>query len=45
VPMRFEIGMGVRRSDRPLRERLNGFIARRKSSIDALLDGFGVPRQ
>jgi quinoprotein dehydrogenase-associated probable ABC transporter substrate-binding protein len=44
LPMRFEIGMGVRRGDQELRQRLDTFIARNGASIDALLDRFGVPR-
>jgi len=44
LPMRFEIGMGVRRGDRALLKKLDDFIARRKVTIDALLDRYGVPR-
>jgi mxaJ protein len=40
----FNIAMGVRRSDRGLRDRLNEVIARRQSAIDAILDSYGVPR-
>jgi hypothetical protein len=42
--MRFEIGMAVRRGDRALLKKLDDFIARRKVTIDALLDRYGVPR-
>jgi mxaJ protein len=44
LPMRFAIGMGVRRADQDLRAQLDAFIVRRKPRIDALLDSFGVPR-
>jgi mxaJ protein len=44
LPMRFAIGMGVRRDDHELRERLDAFIGREQPRIDALLDSFGVPR-
>jgi len=44
LPMRFEIGMGVRRADRALLKKLDGFLARRKVVVDALLDRYGVPR-
>jgi mxaJ protein len=40
----FDICMGVRRKSTDLRDRLNGFIARRQTDIDAILDEFGVPR-
>jgi mxaJ protein len=42
--MRFDIGMGVRRKDGPLKERLNDFIARRKGVITSLLESYGVPQ-
>ncbi len=42
--MRFSISMGVRRDAGDLRDRLNGVLDRRRDAIDALLDGFGVPR-
>ena len=35
--------MGVRRSDRALRDTLNAILARRQSSIDSLLASYGVP--
>jgi mxaJ protein len=44
LPLTFAIGMGVRRGDRALLERLNAFIARRQPAIDALLTRYGVPR-
>jgi mxaJ protein len=44
LPMRFAIGMGVRRGDDELKEQLDAFIVRRKPRIEALLDSFGVPR-
>jgi mxaJ protein len=44
LPMRFQISMGVRRSDQQLRTALNAFITHQKPAIDALLARFGVPR-
>jgi mxaJ protein len=44
LPLRFAIGMGVRRADRALLEQLNAFITRRQPAIDALLARYGVPR-
>jgi hypothetical protein len=42
--MRFAIGMGVRRGDVALKDKLEAFIAHHGTSVDALLDGYGVPR-
>jgi hypothetical protein len=36
--------MGVRKGDIALRDRLDGFLARRKADIDAILDDYAVPR-
>jgi len=43
-PFSFAIAMGVRRGDRPLRDRLDDFIARRQGDIDRILAAYGVPR-
>jgi mxaJ protein len=43
-PMRFDIGMGVRREDRELRQRLDRFLVRHRAVVDALLTRYGVPR-
>jgi mxaJ protein len=43
-PFTFAIAMGVRRSDRALRDRLDDFIVRRAADIDRVLAEFGVPR-
>jgi len=45
IPLVFDypIGMGVRRDDEGLRDRLNGIIARRKAEITAILESYGVP--
>ena len=40
----YRIGMGVRKDDEALRNKLNGVIARRQDDIDALLDAYGIPR-
>lgn len=44
LPMRFDISMGVRRKDDAFRQRLDAFLARRRSSIEQLLSRYGVPR-
>lgn len=44
VPFDFAIGIGVRRPDRDLRDRLDDFIARRQGDIDRILDEYAVPR-
>lgn len=45
IPLVFDypIGMGVRRDNEALRDRLNGIIARRQAEITAILAGYGVP--
>jgi mxaJ protein len=40
----FSIGMGVRKDDQDLKEKLNDVIIERRANIDALLDEYGVPR-
>jgi quinoprotein dehydrogenase-associated probable ABC transporter substrate-binding protein len=42
-PMAFDIGIGVRRSDRALRERLDSALVRRRADIDRILRDYGVP--
>lgn len=44
LPFVFDIAMGVRHGDSTFRHELDGFIERRRSSIDSLLDGYRVPR-
>jgi mxaJ protein len=44
VPMVFDIAMGVRRDDKPLRDELNAALAHRRGEIDAILADYGVPR-
>jgi mxaJ protein len=43
LPLAFDISMGVRRSDKALRDTLNAILTRRRPSIDSLLATFGVP--
>ena len=43
LPFTFAIAMGVRRSDRALRDTLNAILRRRQPSIDSLLTSYGVP--
>ena len=42
-PFRFNIGMGVRRRDRALRDSLQAVIERRQPEIQAILKQYGVP--
>jgi mxaJ protein len=44
LPMRFAIGMGVRKGDQELRRELNRFIAQQQPRIDTILNAYGVPR-
>ena len=44
LPFVFDIGMGVRRTDVALRDRLDSAIVRHRGAIDRLLDDYGVPR-
>jgi mxaJ protein len=43
-PMVFDISMGVRREDRPLRRELDAALERNRASIARILDDYGVPR-
>jgi len=43
LPFVFDISVGVRRADRPLRDTLNAILVRRRASIDSLLRAYGVP--
>jgi hypothetical protein len=42
-PFRFDIGMGVRRRDRELRDSLQTVLDRRAPEIQAILKDYGVP--
>jgi hypothetical protein len=42
-PFRFDIGMGVRRRDRVLRDSLQTVLDRRAPEIQAILKEYGVP--
>lgn len=42
-PFAFDIAMGVRRTDRALRDALNAILVRKKPEIDAILAEFHVP--
>jgi quinoprotein dehydrogenase-associated probable ABC transporter substrate-binding protein len=44
MPFEYSIAMGVRKSDRALRDRLDEILARRKADIDAILADYAVPR-
>jgi mxaJ protein len=44
MPFEFAIAMGVRKTDRALRDRLDEIIHRRQADIDAILAEYSVPR-
>lgn len=44
LPFVFDIAMGTRPGDAPLRDELDDFILRRQSDIDRILTDYGVPR-
>lgn len=44
LPFVFDISMGVRRGDQALHDKLEQIIDRRRPQIEAILDGYGVPR-
>jgi mxaJ protein len=44
LPFVFDISMGVRRGDQPLREALDRELERRRPEIERILDSYGVPR-
>ncbi|HEX2209023.1 MAG TPA: substrate-binding domain-containing protein [Longimicrobium sp.] len=44
LPFVYDISMGVRRTDAPLKADVEGVIMRRRAEIDAILDDYGVPR-
>lgn len=43
LPMRFDIGMGVRKNDRELKGEIEAILAREKPAIEATLREYGVP--
>jgi mxaJ protein len=43
LPMVFQISMGVRKGDVPLRDALNEFLTKRRSQIRHVLNDFHVP--
>ena len=43
LPMAFDISMGVRHDDEPLRDRLNGILERRRADLEGLLAEFHIP--
>jgi len=45
IPLAYNISMGVRKADDPLRRELDQVILRRRAEIDRILDAFGVPRR
>lgn len=45
IPLRFEIGMAVRRGDHERKQQLESFLVHHWREIDAILEQYGVPRQ
>jgi len=45
LPMAFDICIGVRRSEKALRDEINAVLARKRAEIDAILTEYGVPRE
>jgi ABC-type amino acid transport substrate-binding protein len=44
LPFTFEICIGLRRSEKELRDRVNRSLVRRRVEIETILDSYGVPR-
>jgi mxaJ protein len=44
LPFTFDISMGVRKGDQPLKQELEAVLTRRQHEVDALLTEYGVPR-
>jgi quinoprotein dehydrogenase-associated probable ABC transporter substrate-binding protein len=44
LPFTFSIAMGVRRSDKPLRDEIDAVLARKHEEIEAILNEYGLPR-
>ena len=44
LPMVYDIGMGVRREDTVLKQRLEAILEERRGDVDRILDEYGVPR-
>jgi mxaJ protein len=44
LPFTFSIAMGVRKSDKALRDQIDSILQRKRGEIDAILDAYGVPR-
>jgi mxaJ protein len=44
IPLAFDIAVGVRRRDRALRDTLDRILARRRQSVDSILDAYAIPR-
>jgi mxaJ protein len=44
TPMAFDISIGVKRSNKALRDQINAVLARHKADIEKILDEYNVPR-
>lgn len=43
LPFRYELSMGVRKSDKELRDQLTKFLSRNKRAVNRILRSYGVP--
>ncbi|HKP92881.1 MAG TPA: substrate-binding domain-containing protein [Chthoniobacterales bacterium] len=44
LPFTFAIAMGVRKTDKPLRDEIDAVLARKRTEIEAILDEYKIPR-
>jgi mxaJ protein len=44
LPFTFSIAIGVRKTDKTLRDEVDTVLVRKRAEVDAILDRFGVPR-
>ena len=44
LPFAFDIAMGVRKADKPLRDEIEAILWRRRADVERILDEYGVPR-
>jgi len=44
LPFAYDISVGVRRGEQPFKEQIDGILTRERTTIEAILDEYGVPR-